>query len=95
MTRLSFILLEELSDTLFCQLYHHVGILRRIDTGLVTVELEHSKTKHKRWSDCLGTTLGTAKLPLAQVLRDYWAESRMKVVTCVEGPPWRALPCWV
>ena len=65
----------------------HAAMLRHIDSGLVTVELmlEHSKTKFKRWSNCLGTTLGTAQLPLAQLMRDYWQASGMKVVSWVEG----------
>ena len=65
----------------------HVVILRHIDTGLVTVELmlEHSKTKHKRWSNCLGTTLGAAQLPLAKLLREYWAECKWEALTWVEG----------
>ena len=65
----------------------HMAILRQVDTGLETVEmmLEHSKTKHKRWSNCLGTTLGTAQLPLAALLRKYWKEAKLQVVTFVEG----------
>ena len=58
----------------------NVNLLRKIDSGLVTVEgmLEHSKTHFKRWVTCLGTTLGTAALPLADLLTDYWKEAGMK-----------------
>jgi hypothetical protein len=60
----------------------NVLVLRNIATGLVTIELklEHSKTKHKRWSNCLGTTLGSAALPLEKLLREYWEAAGMKVV---------------
>jgi hypothetical protein len=52
----------------------------------VEVRLEHSKTKFRRWANCLGTTLGTAALPLARLLRDYWREANMRVVELpVEG----------
>jgi hypothetical protein len=65
----------------------HVAILRNTSTGLVTVEmmLEHSKTKFKRWTNCLGTTLGAAHLPLAQLLRSYWEACGQKPVTFSEG----------
>ena len=61
----------------------NVSLLRRVDTGLVTVEgkLEHSKTKFQRFVNCLGTTLGTAKLPFEQTLRRYWKEAGMRVVS--------------
>ena len=69
---------------------NHLRILRNVATGLVTVEgmLEHSKTKHKRWLNCLGVTAGFAELPLAQLTRDYWQEAGLKVVggsSWVEG----------
>ena len=50
--------------------------------------IEHSKTKHRRWANCLGRTLGHAELPLAELLLDYWRTAGMKVVggsTWVEG----------
>ena len=65
----------------------HVSILRQAQSGLETVELmlEHSKTKHKRWSNCLGKTLGTGQLPLANILREYWKQAGMSEVSWVEG----------
>ena len=57
------------------------------ESGLVTVEamLEHSKTKHRRWANCLGTTLGYAALPLAEMVRSYWAAANFKQVSWDEG----------
>ena len=65
----------------------HLSILRQIDTGLVTMEgmLEHSKTKFKRFTNCLGTTLGTAKLPFEASLRKYWHEGGFKVITSMSA----------
>ena len=44
----------------------HLCILQRLSDGLVTIEgmLEHSKTKFKRYVNCLGTTRGKAALRL-------------------------------
>ena len=65
----------------------HLRILRRVDSGLVTIEgfLEHSKTKFKRYVNCLGTTLGTAKLPAEAAVRSYWKQAGFKVVQWTEG----------
>jgi len=65
----------------------HACILRKRTTGLETVELmlEHSKTKHRRWTNSLGTTLGEAALPVSQLLRDWWRDAGMKVVSYAEG----------
>ena len=65
----------------------HLCILQRLSDGLVTIEgmLEHSKTKFKRFVNCLGTTRGKAELPFAQVLHRYWREAGMRVVTWDEG----------
>jgi len=62
-------------------------ILRRLDDGLVTVEavLEHSKTKFKRFANCLGTTLGKAALPFQATVREYWREVGFKTVSWIEG----------
>ena len=66
---------------------NHLGILVHRESGLVTVEamLEHSKTKHRRWANCLGTTVGYAALPLASMVREYWTEAGFKVVSWDEG----------
>jgi len=66
---------------------NHLTIIRHRDTGLVQVEgmLEHSKTKHKRFVNCLGTTVGHAQLDLARICRDYWRESGMAVSEWDEG----------
>ena len=65
----------------------NLRILTKLETGLVTVEamLEHSKTKHRRWSTSLGTTLGQAALPVAQTVRDYWQVAGLTTVAWVEG----------
>jgi len=65
----------------------HLCILQRLTDGLVTIEgmLEHSKTKFKRYVNCLGTTRGKAALPFEQTLRRYWREAGMKVVSWEEG----------
>ena len=62
-------------------------VLTKLDTGLVTVEamLEHSKTKFRRWSTSLGTTLGMAAMPVAQTVRDYWQIAKLKTVSWTEG----------
>ena len=62
-------------------------VLTKIDSGLVTVEamLEHSKTKFRRWSTSLGTTLGMAAMPVAQAVRDYWRVAKLKTVSWTEG----------
>ena len=61
--------------------------LREISTGLMTVDvmLEHSKTHFKRWTGCLGETLGDARLPLDRLLREYWQAAGMQTYTYVEG----------
>jgi hypothetical protein len=66
---------------------NHLRILTRLEDGLETVEgmLEHSKTKHKRWTACLGTTLGFAELPTARLLRDYWREAGHRAHSYEEG----------
>jgi hypothetical protein len=66
---------------------NHLRILVRLEDGLETVEgmLEHSKTKHKRWVSCLGTTLGFAELPLAKLVRDYWREAGHRPTSYEEG----------
>ena len=65
----------------------HLCILQRLSDGLVTIEgmLEHSKTKFKRFVNCLGTTRGKAELPFEKTLHRYWREAGMKVVTWDEG----------
>ena len=65
----------------------HLIILQRLSDGLVTIEgmIEHSKTKFKRFANCLGTTLGKAALPFESSLRAYWKESGMKTVSWKEG----------
>lgn len=65
----------------------HLCILQRATDGLVTIEsmLEHSKTKFKRFVNCLGTTQGKAALPFERSLRRYWREAGMKVVSWDEG----------
>ena len=65
----------------------NTSILRRRADGLETVEamLEHSKTKYRRWTNGLGTTLGEAAVPLAKLLRDYWALAGFTLRTWSEG----------
>ena len=66
---------------------NHLCILRRVDSGLVTIEgmLDHSKTGFKRYVNCLGTTLGTAVLPFEKCLREYWRLAGLRVVSWTEG----------
>ena len=67
---------------------NHLCILQRLSDGLVTIEgmWEHSKTKFKRYVNCLGTTRGKAALiPFEQTLRRYWREARLQVVSWDEG----------
>jgi len=66
---------------------NHLVILRQMDSNLVTIEamLEHSKTKFKRYANCLGTTLGKAALPFEITLRQYWKDAGFKIVSWVEG----------
>jgi len=65
----------------------HLSILRDLSSGLITVEgmLEHSKTKFKRWVTCLGTTVGFAQMPFADITRKYWREAGMKEITYSSG----------
>ena len=65
----------------------HLFILVRLSDGLVTIEgvLEHSKTKFKRYVNCLGKTLGKAAIPCEQSLREYWDAAGFKKVGWEEG----------
>jgi hypothetical protein len=58
-------------------LANHTYLLTNLETGEVSVEvkLEHSKTKHIRWVNALGTSLGEGRVPLAACLREWWAAS--------------------
>ena len=62
-------------------LANHTYLLTNLETGEVSVEvkLEHSKTKHLRWVNALGTSLGEGKVPLAACLREWWAASGYQV----------------
>ena len=69
-----------------CGLHSGRLILTNEATGEESVEvlLEHSKTKHKRWVNAVGTSEGLARVPLAQSLRDYWSEAGFELLD-----PWR------
>lgn len=68
-------------------LANHLSILRKTETGLVTTEamLEHSKTKFKRFTNSLGTTLGHAAVPVETAIREYWKEAGFSTVSWEEG----------
>ena len=81
-------------------LANNLVILRKLDgegnpTGEETLEgmFPHTKsTKVKRYVNCVGTSRGPAKVPMAQILRDYWEAAGFKIVKrkeagfLVEGP---------
>ena len=66
---------------------NHLSILESIETGEETVEalLEHSKTRFKRVISAVGTSRGAGAIPLAQLIRDYWAVAGFHLVTLSEG----------
>ena len=73
-------------------LANHVTILRRLDEyGLPTGEeyveamLEHSKTKHQRYVTAVGLSKGAAQVPLARLVREYWALAGFDLIVRDEG----------
>ena len=67
-------------------------ILRKLDSegkpsGRETLEgmIEHSKTEFKRFVNALGVSLGEAKVRLAELLRAYWHDLGLTVLTRIEG----------
>ena len=67
-------------------LANNVCILRDTRDGSVSVEgrLEHTKTKHVRWINMVGTT-ETEKIKVAGALADYWKLAGMEAITRREG----------
>ena len=66
----------------------NVKILRRLDSDgkpgdeeFVEVMIEHSKTGHQRWITAVGTSLGPAKVRLADHLRAYWRQAGFVIAT--------------
>ena len=47
--------------------------------------LEHSKTKHKRWINCVGRSKGWARVAIAKYLRAYWMLAGLKLNVRKEG----------
>ena len=73
-------------------LANHLVILQRLDEdgepyGEETLEalLEHSKTKHKRWINCVGVSKGWARVAIAKYLRAYWKLAGFKLNMRKEG----------
>ena len=67
-------------------LANNVCILRRTDTGAVSVEgrLEHSKTKRVRWFNLVGVT-ETSRVDVAHAFAAYWAEVGIATSTSIQG----------
>ena len=64
----------------------NVCILRDVRDGSVSVEgrLEHTKTKHVRWVNMVGTTK-TEKIAVAGAMSNYWRLSGIETITRREG----------
>jgi len=67
-------------------LANNVCILRDVRDGSVSVEgrLEHTKTKHVRWINMVGTT-EVSKVRVAGITADYWELAGIDTVTRREG----------
>ena len=73
-------------------LANHFVVLQKLDengepVGDETLEamLEHSKTKHKRWINCVGRSKGWARVEIAKYLRAYWRLAGLKLNVRKEG----------